>query len=105
MQKVSLFPTSELSESEVRLVEIDGYPPIAVYNLAGDFFATDDTCTHGNASLSEGDIDGDEIYCPFHMGAFDIRTGEATVPPCLTPLKTYQTEVVDQMVSILLKKA
>ena len=57
MQKVSLFPTSELSENEVRLVEIDGYPPIAIYNLAGDFFATDDTCTHGNASMSEGDID------------------------------------------------
>ena len=55
--------------------------------------------------MSEGDIDGDEIYCPFHMGAFDIRTGEATVPPCVTPLKTYQTEVVDQMVSILLEKA
>ena len=43
MQKVSLFRTSELSENEVRLVEIDGYPPIAVFNIAGDFFATADT--------------------------------------------------------------
>ena len=88
-ENISLFPASELGDGEIRQVEIDGRAPVAIYNLNGEFFATDDTCTHGEASLAEGDIDGDSIVCPFHLGAFDIRTGEVTVPPCITPLRTY----------------
>ena len=67
------------------------------------YFATDDTCTHGNASMAEGDIDGSEVYCPFHMGAFDIRTGEATVAPCSVPLKTYEVVIEDGYLFILME--
>ena len=88
-QKVLLFHVDELSDGEIRQVELDGRAPVAIYNLDGEFYATDDTCTHGEASLAEGDIDGDSVVCPFHMGAFDIRTGEVTVPPCAEPLRTY----------------
>lgn len=88
-ENISLFPASELGEGEIRQVEIDGRAPVAIYKLDGEFLATDDTCTHGEASLSEGDIDGDSIVCPFHLGAFNIRTGEATIAPCVTPLRTY----------------
>lgn len=88
-EKILLFSASELGEGEIRQVELPGREPVAIYNLDGEFFATDDTCTHGEASLAEGDIDGDSIVCPFHMGAFDIRTGEVTVPPCAKALRTY----------------
>ncbi len=95
MPEVEALNASELAPGEIRQVEIDGHAPIAVYNLDGEFFATDDTCTHGEASLAEGDIEGDEVICPFHMGAFDIRTGEASVAPCAKPLRTYPVRVED----------
>jgi nitrite reductase/ring-hydroxylating ferredoxin subunit len=51
---------------------------------------TDDHCTHGPGSLSDGYLDGFEIECDFHNGKFDIRTGEVTAPPCMIPVKTYK---------------
>lgn len=102
MREVRIFPVSELKENEVRQVELSDRPPIAVYNLGGELFATDDTCTHGNASLSEGEIEEGEIYCPFHDGAFDIRTGQATGAPCSVPVQTYQLRVDDNSVFLLL---
>ena len=103
MSKVKLFLASELEANEIRQVELDAREPIAIYNLDGEYFATDDTCTHGNASMAEGDIDGSEVYCPFHMGAFDIRTGEATVAPCSVPLKTYEVVIEDGYLFILME--
>ena len=103
MSKVKLFLASELEVNEIRQVEWDAREPIAIYNLDGEYFATDDTCTHGNASMAEGDIDGSEVYCPFHMGAFDIRTGEATVAPCSVPLKTYEVVIEDGYLFILME--
>ena len=103
MSKVKLFLASELKANEIRQVELDAREPIAIYNLDGEYFATDDTCTHGNASMAEGDIDGSEVYCPFHMGAFDIRTGEATVAPCSVPLQTYEVVIEDGYLFILME--
>lgn len=62
---------------------------LAVFNLEGDFFVTDDLCTHGPGSLSDGCIIGDAVECNFHNGVFDIRTGAVLAPPCMTPIKTY----------------
>ncbi len=62
----------------------------AVYRLGDEFFCTDDICTHGLAFLSGGEVEGGEIVCPLHGGAFDIRTGKATRQPCRVPLRTYQ---------------
>jgi nitrite reductase/ring-hydroxylating ferredoxin subunit len=67
----------------------------AVYRLEGQFYATDDMCTHGFASLSQGNIDDGRIFCPLHGGAFDIRTGMATELPCRQALKTYVVVVID----------
>ena len=100
MPTVAVLQASELAEGAVRAVLVPGYPPIAVYNLGGIFFATDDTCTHGHASLAEGDIEGDEIICPFHEGSFDIRSGEAVGPPCLEPIRSYPVSVVDGSIHV-----
>jgi nitrite reductase/ring-hydroxylating ferredoxin subunit len=70
-------------------VDLPEHPPIAVFRLGEEIFATDDTCTHGAASLSEGDICDGQVECPFHSGAFDIRTGEATALPCIKALRVY----------------
>lgn len=63
---------------------------LTVYHVDGEIYVTDDACTHGPGSLSEGYLDGHIIECDFHNGAFDIRTGEVVAPPCMVPLKTYK---------------
>jgi nitrite reductase/ring-hydroxylating ferredoxin subunit len=75
--------------------EVDGMPPLAVYDVAGEYFVTDDTCTHGKASLAEGYLEGDEIECPWHGGRFCVRTGKATCLPSSEALQTYAVEIED----------
>lgn len=79
---------ARIGDGEVRQVIINGRE-IAIYNIGGAFYATDDGCTHELAFLSEGLIDGNAIECPLHGGKFDIATGRAIAPPCTANLKTY----------------
>ncbi|CAN7754963.1 non-heme iron oxygenase ferredoxin subunit [Cupriavidus necator] len=83
----------EVAANTSRRVDIPGFPALAVFNLDGSFFITDDRCTHGEASLCEGEIDGDLVECPFHQGTFDIRTGKPTGAPCRIALRTYEVAV------------
>jgi nitrite reductase/ring-hydroxylating ferredoxin subunit len=101
MPKIALFRADELACNEVRQVRLDGMSPIAVYNLNGEFRATADTCTHGDASLAEGLIEGNNIVCPYHSGAFDIRSGEPCGAPCAIPLKVYPLSVENGVVYLL----
>jgi nitrite reductase/ring-hydroxylating ferredoxin subunit len=73
---------------------------LAVFNIEGTFYVTDDNCTHGPGSLSEGFIDGDVVECNFHNGQFNIRTGEVVSPPCMVPVKTYSATVDQGIVFI-----
>lgn len=69
---------------------------LAVYNIDGEFYVTDDTCSHGEASLSEdGVLEGNEVECTWHFGRFDVRTGEACAMPCTHPLRTWKVELRD----------
>jgi naphthalene 1,2-dioxygenase system ferredoxin subunit len=66
---------------------------IALYSIDGEVFATNNVCTHGNASLCEGFLEGHEIECPFHQGRFDVRTGQPTCPPVTEALKTWPVKI------------
>ena len=80
-----------------KVIRIEKGPlTLAVFNLDGEFFVTDDACTHGPGSLSEGCIEGDVVECDFHNGAFNIRTGAVVTPPCMVPVKTYRTSIDEQ---------
>ena len=85
--------------------EPDGPAAIAVFRLGDTFHATADTCTHGAASLCDGQVEDGQVECPWHAGRFDIRTGEATASPCTDPLRVYRTRVVDGSVQALLPAA
>ncbi len=76
-----------------RRYELTGLPPLAVFNLAGVFQVTDDTCTHGDASLADGWVTGTEVECPFHSGKFCLKTGKATAYPADQGLRIYRTRV------------
>jgi nitrite reductase/ring-hydroxylating ferredoxin subunit len=67
----------------------------AVFSLNGQFYVTQDHCTHGPGSLAEGFVMGTEIECPFHQGRFDIRTGQPTGAPCTEALRIWTVHVIE----------
>lgn len=89
MPKVLVCAADRIEPDGVLRVEMADRPALAIYNVGGSFFATDDACTHGEASLAEGVVVDGQIVCPFHGGTFDIKTGEPTGAPCMIPLRTY----------------
>src|SRR6184192_4114182 len=91
-EKIELCAASDVAPGAAVRVE-RGELALAVFNVDGQFYVTDDACTHGPGSLSEGFIDGDVVECNFHNGQFDIKTGEIVSPPCMIPVKTYPTTV------------
>ena len=90
-----LLRVDDLAPGEMRAASAPGYPPLLVYNVDGVFYVTDDTCTHGIGTLSDGFLDGHVIECPFHGGAFDIRNGAPAAAPCTLALTCYKAEIVD----------
>ena len=103
MAKVLLCRVDELYAGEILRVETKPLPPIAVYNLDGAFYATDDECSHGQAWLSQGEIDGDQIECPFHGGCFEIKTGQPAGAPCTVPIQSYDLVVEDGAIYALVE--
>ena len=91
----------DVAEGEVIGVAVSGRD-IAIYNIDGELFATDDICTHAYARLSDGWLDRNEIECPLHAGRFDIKTGAATSPPCVDPIKTYEVRVAGDEIQVKL---
>ncbi len=76
-------------------VRIKADVPIAVFNVDGELFAIDDTCTHQDASLADGWLEGATIECPLHASCFDLRTGLVSGPPAKTPVRTHGVVVED----------
>ena len=97
--RIELCRVEDVGAGEARRIEAAGLT-LAVFNLDGEFCVTDDHCTHGPGSLSEGFIDGDLVECNFHQGVFNIRTGEVVQPPCMVPVKTYPVVVLDGRVFV-----
>ncbi len=92
-------PEVEFLPGEHRVVTVDGVR-IAVFNLAGQYCAIEDLCTHDGAPLADGITDGAEIMCPRHGARFCLRTGEALSPPAYEPVATFPVRVVDGMVQV-----
>ena len=99
MPRVDLCAVDDVPPGEVKKVETAGLA-LAVYNVDGEFYVTDDACTHGPGSMSEGFLECDVIECNFHQGKFNVRTGDVVAPPCMVPLKTYKTIVDDGRVYV-----
>jgi 3-phenylpropionate/trans-cinnamate dioxygenase ferredoxin subunit len=74
--------------------------PIAVFNADGEFYAVDDTCTHQDASLSDGFLEGCFVECPLHAAFFDLRTGMPTCLPAKRPVRTHQVIVDNDIVYV-----
>jgi len=99
MPRIELCNISDVDAGAAVRIERDDLT-VAVFNVEGEFFVTDDACTHGPGSLSEGYIEGDIVECNFHNGQFNIKTGEVVAPPCMVPIKTYKAIVENGKVFI-----
>jgi cytochrome P450/nitrite reductase/ring-hydroxylating ferredoxin subunit len=84
-----LGPADDPAEGALRRVEVEGRA-VCVGRIAGGWVAFDDTCTHEECSLAEGELDGGVIVCPCHGSEFDVRTGDVLTPPALEPLPIYE---------------
>lgn len=91
-QKIS--PADALKPGSCLGVEI-GAEYVAVYNIAGRYYATDNICTHQLAFLSEGAMEGEYIECPMHQGRFHVPTGAAQGEPVTESLRIYPVKVED----------
>jgi len=74
-------------------LRVENSQPIAVFNVEGQFYAIADTCTHEEASLSEGYVDEDIVECPKHGAMFHIPTGEVRSLPATRSVPTFPTVV------------
>ena len=91
-QRIDLCSAADIAPGNALKVE-SGDLVLAVYNVDGEYYVTDDLCTHGPGSLAEGYIEDDVVECNFHNGQFNIKTGEVVSPPCMIPIKTYKTVI------------
>ncbi len=75
-----------------KVVEAGG-ATLAIFNLDGTFYATNNKCTHVGGPLGEGTVEGKVVTCPWHGSRFDITTGEVVGPPARRPVATYPVRV------------
>ncbi len=84
--------TKEIQPGTAKLVEVAGRK-IALFNVDGQFYALDDTCTHRGGPLSEGSMEGDSVTCPWHGATFDIKTGQVQGPPAPKGVASFKVQV------------
>lgn len=80
--------TGDLAPGEMKMVEISG-EEVLIANFDGEFYAVSDVCTHAEASLSDGTLEGRRVECPLHGSVFDITSGEEIEGPTNGPLRCY----------------
>ena len=104
MALVEVCPVEELPPGEVKIVHA-GQISVGVYNLAGEFYAIEDRCSHDDGPLCEGDFDLEEGYavCPRHGAHIDIRTGRPLTLPAVFPVETFPVIVEDGVVKVDLR--
>lgn len=94
-ERLRICPLAELAAGDALRVD-DVSPPIAVFHTEdGEVFAIDDTCTHQDASLADGWVEGCEVECPLHASKFDLRTGEVDEPPAKVGVRVHAVDITD----------
>lgn len=96
---ITVARVGDLQPGEMTYVDV-GNTPVCLINLDGEYYALNDICTHEEASLSDGTIDGDIVECPLHGGCFEIRTGAPAAMPVVVPVETYDVRVVGDDIQV-----
>ncbi|MCU0508227.1 MAG: Rieske 2Fe-2S domain-containing protein [Anaerolineae bacterium] len=94
------FRAGEIKPGHAKRVTVDG-KAVAVYNIEGVFYATQDECTHADGPMSEGEVAGNTAICPWHASVFDVRTGAVIEGPAEEPLKVYKVVVEGEIARVM----
>ena len=94
-----IVPASELPSGERLFIEIEGNS-LVIFNIAGQFFAIADICSHDGGPLGEGDLEGFNVICPRHGAEFDVRTGKVVQLPAVEDIPAYPVQVRDGMIFV-----
>ena len=93
MSFITIGPVSEFEDLEAgKLVEVSGQS-IAVFNIAGQYYAIGNTCPHRGGPLAEGMMEGEEVICPWHGARFNVKTGAVMGPPAQQGVKSFPIRV------------
>jgi 3-phenylpropionate/trans-cinnamate dioxygenase ferredoxin subunit len=95
----SVAPAVSIAVGDYAQADVDGVI-VAVFNIAGAFYAIEDQCTHDGGGLAGGAVEGCEVICPRHGARFSLQTGAALTPPAYEPVRTFETRVNDGMVEV-----
>jgi 3-phenylpropionate/trans-cinnamate dioxygenase ferredoxin subunit len=95
---------SALAESKPIKIDVDG-TAVCVTRIGDEVFAIADTCSHSDASLSEGDVSGFKIECWLHGAEFDLRNGEVVTPPASIPVETFEVDRSEDVIKISSRKS
>ncbi len=96
---ITVATTRDLPNGKRLFLEIDDQT-IVIFNIAGNYFAIADLCSHDDGPLGDGELDGMEIICPRHGARFDLRTGKALSLPAIVDIPAYPVRVVDDEIQI-----
>lgn len=99
MSWLDVAPAASIPPGDYAQLEVDGVT-VAVFNILGEFYAIEDTCTHDGGELAGGAVEDHQVICPRHGARFCLRTGAALTPPAYEPVRTFETRVVDGMVQL-----
>ena len=103
-QYVKVARTGEIQRDAGKRIEVAG-KRIAVFNVGGTFYAIDDACTHRGGPLSEGQLNGSQVTCPWHGAIFDVTTGQVRRPPAQRDVGSYPVRVAGDDIEIELEIA
>jgi 3-phenylpropionate/trans-cinnamate dioxygenase ferredoxin subunit len=96
---IEIAPVAELPNGERLFVELEGRS-LVIFNIAGQFFAIGDICSHDDGPVGEGDLEGYNIVCPRHGAEFDVRTGQAVQMPAVVDIPAYPVKVIEGMIQV-----
>jgi 3-phenylpropionate/trans-cinnamate dioxygenase ferredoxin subunit len=99
LEFISVATVDDLPSGHRIILDVDG-EPIAVFNIAGEYFAISDICSHDEGSIAEGDLVGHSIECPRHGARFDLRTGKAQSLPAVVDIPAYPVRVVGDEIRV-----
>ena len=96
---IDVVTEDELPPGEVQVVDLEGIE-VAVFNIAGQYYAIEDVCTHDGSEISTGCLYDHVIECPRHGARFDVRTGEVLEPPAYEPVQTFKVRIENGMIQV-----
>src|ERR1700716_3018695 len=96
---VEVAKRSQIPESGAIAVEVEG-KCLALVNLKGEIYALEDTCPHEAGPLSEGQIIGEDIECPWHGSSYNKKPGRVTRAPAIEDVATYKVRLAGDAVEV-----